>query len=198
MATMVLSETRGLVLFLVIREGLGSRVRLRARGTPRLTNQLRLALEPRCLENPTGTAREKSPGWSGLDPRHSSCLWFQMIGVEARSLLPHDQNNGGNLPSQGQSCHLRPHAFGQQCRIELRERTRLDGSHHRRTLEQVLQIVIAVFVQPASILPLLSPLELAVLHLVIGTAASHDCETTIGPQLSLGTKPVWGLQNAQQ
>ncbi len=44
--------------FLVIREGLGSRVRLRARGTQRLTNQLRLALEPECLENPTATARE--------------------------------------------------------------------------------------------------------------------------------------------
>src|SRR5216684_4730079 len=58
MATIVLSGTRGPWLFLVIREGLGSRVRLGARGTQRLTNQLRLALEPRCLENPTATARE--------------------------------------------------------------------------------------------------------------------------------------------
>src|SRR6267378_8208932 len=57
-ATIVLSGTRGPWLFLVIREGLGSRVRLGARGTQRLTNQLRLALEPRCLENPTATARE--------------------------------------------------------------------------------------------------------------------------------------------
>ena len=29
-------------------------------GTQRLTNQLRLALEPKCLENPTATAREIS------------------------------------------------------------------------------------------------------------------------------------------
>jgi hypothetical protein len=58
LATMVLSGTRGPWLFLVIREGLGSRVRLRARGTQRLTNQLRLALEPECLENPMATARE--------------------------------------------------------------------------------------------------------------------------------------------
>src|SRR5215813_9334391 len=55
---MVLSETFRLSLFLVIREGLGSAVRLRARSTQRLTNRLRLALEPRCLENPTATARE--------------------------------------------------------------------------------------------------------------------------------------------
>jgi hypothetical protein len=33
-------------------------VRLGARGTQRLTNRLRLALEPECLENPTATARE--------------------------------------------------------------------------------------------------------------------------------------------
>ena len=33
-------------------------MRLRARSTQRLTSQLRLSLEPRCLENPTATARE--------------------------------------------------------------------------------------------------------------------------------------------
>ena len=55
---MVLSETRGLWLFRVVREGLGSAVRLGARGTSRLTSQLRLALEPECLENPTATTRE--------------------------------------------------------------------------------------------------------------------------------------------
>src|SRR4029077_10246520 len=58
LATLVLSGTRGPKLFLVIREGLGSAVRLCAQGTQRLTYQLRLALEPECLENPTATARE--------------------------------------------------------------------------------------------------------------------------------------------
>src|ERR1700746_3595354 len=57
-ATIVLSGTRGPWLFLVIREGLESGVRLGARSTQRLTNQLRLALEPQCLENSTATARE--------------------------------------------------------------------------------------------------------------------------------------------
>ena len=33
-------------------------MRLGARSTQCLTNQLRLALEPECLENPTATARE--------------------------------------------------------------------------------------------------------------------------------------------
>jgi hypothetical protein len=57
-ATIVLSGTRGPSLFLVIREGLGSHGRLGARSTQRLTYQLRLALEPECLENQTATARE--------------------------------------------------------------------------------------------------------------------------------------------
>ena len=61
LATMVLSGTRGPWLFLVIREGLGSGVRLGARSTQRLTYQLRLALEPERLdENPMATAKEDS------------------------------------------------------------------------------------------------------------------------------------------
>jgi hypothetical protein len=58
LATIVLSGTRGPWLFLVVREGLGSAVRLGARSTQSLTYQLRLALEPECLENLTTTARE--------------------------------------------------------------------------------------------------------------------------------------------
>src|SRR5712664_351149 len=42
-------------------------VRLGARGTQRLTNRLRLALEPECLENPTATARENPQRRNGLD-----------------------------------------------------------------------------------------------------------------------------------
>jgi hypothetical protein len=58
-ATIVLFETLRLWLFLVIREGLGSSCETMCpRHTPRLTNRLRLALEPECLENPTATARE--------------------------------------------------------------------------------------------------------------------------------------------
>src|SRR5258708_28829183 len=81
-ATIVLSGTRGPWLFLVIREGLGSGMRLGARSTQSLTYQLRLALEPECLENPTVSAR-KIPGMKRLDQRHSSCLWFQILCVEA-------------------------------------------------------------------------------------------------------------------
>jgi hypothetical protein len=46
--TMALFGTRGPQLFRVLRGGLGSPERLRARGMQRLTNRLRLALDPEC------------------------------------------------------------------------------------------------------------------------------------------------------
>ena len=92
-------------------EGLGSGVRLGARSTQRLTNRLRLALEPECLENPRPPP-ERIPGMERIRSRHSSCLWFQILGVEAYSSLPYDPYDGGHLSCQGQPCHLRSHAFG--------------------------------------------------------------------------------------
>ena len=73
-----------------------------------------------------------------------------MLGVEAHSSLPHDQNDGGNLPGQSQPRHFRPHALSQQFRIELRKGTGLGRGHDRRSLENILQIVIAVAVESAN------------------------------------------------
>ena len=51
-------QNRATILIAYELTRLGSGVRLGARGMQRLTYQLRLALEPECLENPTATARE--------------------------------------------------------------------------------------------------------------------------------------------
>jgi hypothetical protein len=75
----------------------------------------------RVSREPDSHRQRRSPGWSGLDQRHSSCLWFQMLGVEAHSSLPDDQNDRGNFPGQGQPRHFRPHALGQQSRVKLFE-----------------------------------------------------------------------------
>src|SRR5258707_7246018 len=61
--TMVLSGTRGPLLFQVIREGLRSGVRLGARGTERLTLRLRLALDPSVSSIGQTTAGIGSTGW---------------------------------------------------------------------------------------------------------------------------------------
>jgi hypothetical protein len=55
----------------------------------------------RVSREPNGHRQRNLQRWNGFDPRHSSCLWFQMLGVEARSSLPHNQCDGGNLPGQG-------------------------------------------------------------------------------------------------
>ena len=119
-------------------------MRLSARGTQRLTYQLRLALKPECLENPHGDRQRRSPGWSGFDQKHSSCLWFQMLGVEARSSLPHDQHDGGNLPGQGPAA-ARPTSVRRSChsgclpsRRGILSRIAHHQFHHQR-FQQVVQ-----------------------------------------------------------
>ena len=81
---MVLSETRGLSLFRVVREGLESALRLGARGTSCLTYQLRLALEPKRLENPTATAREIP----GMERTGSKTLKLLVISDTGRRNVP--------------------------------------------------------------------------------------------------------------
>src|SRR3974390_2081196 len=116
-ATIVLSGTRGPWLFRVIREGLGSAVRLSARSTQQPNYTSETLSRPRVSREPDGHRLRTSLRWSGLGPRHSSCLWFQILGVEARPFLPDDQRNRGNLACQRKTGHLWPHAFGQQSRV---------------------------------------------------------------------------------
>jgi len=133
MVTIVLS---GLVAiaFSGYPRGLGSDVRLGVRDTQGLTNQLRLSLEPECFENPRPSP-EKIPGWSGSAQRHSSCLWFQMLGVEAHSCLPHDQHDGGNFPGKvRRAISGRMPLSAMLCK--LLERTGFARSHDRRALNR--------------------------------------------------------------
>src|SRR5580658_8092686 len=135
-ATMVLSEARGLSLIRVIREGLESAERLGARGTQRLTYRWRLALEPERLKNSTDHRPENFQGWDG-PVRHSSCLWFQMLGVERDSFLPDEQSDRGDFARQRQPRHLRPDALGYQSRVEFLERARLGSGDDGYALEVV-------------------------------------------------------------
>src|SRR5258708_3990739 len=64
-STMVLSATRGLVLFRVIREGIGFTQRLSATGTVRLQAIRMLTLEPERLKNQLATTRKRSPEMEG-------------------------------------------------------------------------------------------------------------------------------------
>src|SRR6476661_5371073 len=87
-STMVLSATRGLVLFRVIREGIGLTQRLSATGTVRLQAIRMLTLEPECLKNQLATTRKDHWRWRALPVRRSSGVRFQFVSVEVFSLLP--------------------------------------------------------------------------------------------------------------
>ena len=66
---MVLSEARGLLLFRVIREGIGLTQRLSATGTVRLQAIRMLTLEPERLKNQLAITRKRSLEMKGLFTR---------------------------------------------------------------------------------------------------------------------------------
>ncbi len=85
-STMVLSATRGLVLFRVIREGIGLTQRLSATGTVRLQAIRMLTLEPERLKNQLATTRKRSPEVEGSSRETLKRLAISVC--QRRSFLP--------------------------------------------------------------------------------------------------------------
>src|SRR6266699_2514190 len=85
-STMVLSATRGLVLFRVIREGIGITQRLSATGTVRLQAIRMLTLEPERLKNQLATTRKRSPEMEGSSRETLKRLAISVY--QRRSFLP--------------------------------------------------------------------------------------------------------------
>jgi hypothetical protein len=102
---MVLSETLSLWLSSIVREGIGWLRRLACLSTG-LTFPIATSPEIERLKEPDGHRREMVPkDGQTLSQRRSSCLLFQIVGVETYLLLPDDQGDRGNLPRQSQACH---------------------------------------------------------------------------------------------
>jgi hypothetical protein len=85
-STMVLSATGGLVLFRVIREGIGLTQRLSATGTVRLQAIRMLTLEPERLQNQLATTRQRSPEMEGSSRETLKRLAISVC--QRRSFLP--------------------------------------------------------------------------------------------------------------
>ena len=100
---MVLSETLGLWLSSIVREGIGFVRRLAClQHGPDFSGCY--FPSNRASQEPDGRRREWFPGIERtLRQRRSSCLWFQIVGVETYLLLPDDQRDRGNLPRQSQA-----------------------------------------------------------------------------------------------
>ena len=134
-----------------------------------------------------------------MGSRHSSCLWFQMLGVEVHSFLPDEQGDGGHLARQSQTRHLRPDSLGQQRVVKLFERARLRSGHGRSTLEYILQFVIVIAIQPANRSRLFRALQLSLDETLPGATVPLDPKSALGPELSLGAETMrWLHQSDQQ
>ena len=94
---------------------------------------------PRVRRSPPGNGSQR---W--IDSQPSSCLWFQIIGVETCLLLPHDQGDRGNLPGQGQVGHRGLPSLGQQILVEIVQRSRRGAGSHGGTLENIFEVVVVV------------------------------------------------------
>ena len=77
---------------------------------------------PRASQEPIG--HHQVINLDGLGSvRRSSCLRFQMFGVETSSFFPNEQRDGRNLARQGEASHLRLHPFGEQCLVKILQRS---------------------------------------------------------------------------
>jgi hypothetical protein len=76
-----------------------------------LTRLWILTLEPERLERRQATARDESWDRWVLD-RRSSCLLFQIFGVETDSFLPDEQSDRRDLARQGEARHRGFHPIG--------------------------------------------------------------------------------------
>src|SRR5260370_7051420 len=106
-ATMDLSEARGLVLFRVVRRGIGISRRLSVTDT--LCAYRRLGCSP---SNPSVSRTNWPPPekdhrrWRALPVRRSSGLRLQFVSVEVFSLLPYRYRDSSNLSSPPTTPHL--------------------------------------------------------------------------------------------
>src|ERR1700731_1598654 len=95
------------------------------------------------------TARNGSQGKRTLCQRRSSCLLFQIVGVETYLLLPNDQRDRGNLPRQGQARHRGLPSLSQQSLGEIVYGSRSGACPHSCTLEKIFEVVVVIPVETA-------------------------------------------------
>ena len=134
----------------------------------------------------------------GFSTRRSSCLLFQMFGVETHSFLPDEQSDRGDLARQGQTRHRWFHPFGNESRVELVEGPIDTSGPNGCTLEDIFQIVVMIFVEPADGYDFLGALELATHHAVFPAVACFQRQAAVAPQLSLGAEAVRRLDEREQ
>src|SRR5260370_37484418 len=96
-----------------------------------------------------------------LSQRRSSCLWFQIVGVETYLLFPHDQGDRGNLPRQGQAGHRGLPPLGEQSFIEIVHWSSSGARSHGSSFENIFEVVVVVLIQTTNRRGFLGTLQLS-------------------------------------
>ena len=130
--------------------------------------------------------------------RCSSCLRFQLFGVETCSFLPKCQSNGRDLARQCQTSHLRLHPFGQQSGVKIVERSPPTAGPGGRTLEDLFHLMVVVLIETTDLLRFFGTLHLSANISVLRTVVRLNAQATIGPQLPLAAEPARGLHQRNQ
>ena len=125
---------------------------------------------PTVKDDPPGMART-------LFQRRSSCLLFQMFGVETCSFLPDDQCDRGNLPRQGEASHRWLHPLGKQSLAKMVKRSTGNASHCGGTLEDIFEVVVMVRIQSPKLLRFLGALQLSFDIAVLRTVVRLQSKT---------------------
>src|SRR6266853_1179869 len=136
--------------------------------------------------------------WKGLCARRSSCLLFQMFGVETSSFLPNEQSNGRDLARQGETSHRHFPSFGEQRGVESLKGSCGNTGQSGRAFENVFQIVIMIGIEPASSHELFGTLQLPLQETIFGAGASGQRQTAVGPQLPFGAETMRRLDQSDQ
>src|SRR6266576_739247 len=113
-----------------------------------------------------------------------------MFGVETDSFLPNNQSNGRDLAGQGETFHGWFHPSGNSSLVEILERSGGRSCSCRGALEDILQIVIMIFVQYADGQHLLGAFQLTTPATIFPAGVSLQRQADVGPQLPLGTETV--------
>src|ERR1700740_3463 len=93
---------------------------------------------------------------------------------------------------------MRLHTSGKASLIKFLERSSGRGRTRRCPLENILQIVVVVKVEPADGQELLGAFELATNDAVCPTRVGPQGQSTVGPELPLGAKTVRCLDQRKQ
>src|SRR6202162_5110317 len=115
--------------------------------------------------------------------RCSSCLRFQLFGVETFLLLPKCQSNGRDLARQRQTRHLRLHPFVEQTHIELAKRSPATAGPGGRALANLFHLMFVVPIETTELLGFLGTLQLSTDKAELRAVVGFNPQATIGPEL---------------